>query len=96
MKPLFTRKELRKMAVAAKRGKWTGLIELGEIPDFARWLSRPPNNWMGQAPDTAEVLRMYKDGWTITVGYDGRRTCCGRLCMAMWYAYQCFKEDDEK
>lgn len=92
MKPLFTRKELRKMAVSAKRGKWVGLVELEEIPAFSTWLTKE-KGWMCQSPDAGQVLRIHKDGWTIVVEHDGKRTSCGRLAMALWHTYQCFKEE---
>ena len=94
MKPLFTRKELRKMAVSARRGKWVGLVELEEIPAFSTWLTKE-KGWICQSPDCSEVLKMYKDGWTRVVSYDGKRTCCDRGTMALWYTFLCFRTEDD-
>ena len=93
MKPLFTHAELRRMAVSAKRGKWVRLIELGKIPAFTAWLSK--RNWICQSPDCGEVLKVYKDGWTRVVQYDGKRTVCDRGMMALWYTFLCFRDEEE-
>lgn len=37
MKAAITRQEIKKMERTAERGKWVGLIKLGDIPAFARW-----------------------------------------------------------
>ena len=79
------------MAVSARRGKWVGLVELEEIPAFSTWLTKE-KGWLCQSPDVGQILRMYKDGWTIVVSYDGKRTRCERLVMALWYTYTCFKK----
>lgn len=94
MKPLFTHAELRRMDISAKRGKWVGLIQLSDIPDFAAWLSE--RGWICQSPDCNEVLRIHKDGLTRCVSYNGKRTCCDRGTMALWYTFQCFRKDDKK
>ena len=91
MKPLFTHAELHQMDLSAKRGKWVGLIQLADIPDFAAWLSE--REWICQSPDCGEVLKVYKDGRTRVVQYDGKRTCCGRGMMALWYTFLCFGKD---
>ena len=91
MKKRFSSKALKQMETDAKRGKWHNLIRLDEIPDFLRWLKN--HEWQAQSPDYGEAMRAYKCGWTITVSYDGHRTTCGRLCMALWHTYQCFKEE---
>lgn len=88
----ISRKAQRKMATNAVRGKWYNLMQPDEIPMFAAWLSNDFHKWQMQSPDTGEAMRAYKNGRTITIRYDGRRTICGRCVMALWYTYQCFKE----
>ncbi len=88
----ISRKAQRKMAANAVRGKWYNLMQPDEIPMFAAWLSNDFHEWQMQSPDTGEAMRAYKNGRTITIRYDGRRTICGRCVMALWYTYQCFKE----
>lgn len=36
MKAAITRQEIKKMERTAERGRWVGLIKLGDIPAFAR------------------------------------------------------------
>ena len=84
MKAAITRQEIKKMERTAERGKWVGLIKLGDIPAFAHWLSDEQHEWMIQSPDAGEVLRAYKYGTTI----------CGRYVMALWHTFLCFREDN--
>lgn len=90
MKKKFSSKAVRKMKADAEKGRWYALVRLEDIPDFLRWLSE--HEWIGQSPDVGEALRAYKYGWTIRVYYDGHRTCCERLAMALWLTYECFKD----
>lgn len=95
MSHTITRQEIKKMEHIAERGRWVGLIKLGDIPDFARWLSDEQHEWMIQSPDVGEALRAYKPGRPVLiVHYDGRHTVCTRAAMALWYTFLCFKEDD--
>ncbi|WP_455048258.1 hypothetical protein [Mitsuokella sp.] len=82
------------MERTAERGKWVGLIKLGDIPAFAAWLTDDFHEWMEQSPDEGEAFRAYKHGMTIVVWYDERRTICGRHVMALWHTFLCFREDD--
>ena len=91
MKASFSSKAKKKMERDAARVGWIGLIELPLIPAFAAWLSCR-HGYLLQSPDTGEALVAYRDGITIRVLYDGRRTRCSRGVMALWYTYQCFKE----
>lgn len=94
MKQAITRQEIKKMERTAERGRWVGLIKLGDIPAFARWLSDEQHEWMIQSPDVSEALRAYKPGRPVLlVHYDGRRTVCTRAAMALWYTFLCFRED---
>lgn len=85
-------KSQRKMQQDAARGRWCNLVELRRVPEFAAWLADEDRRWLGQCPDAGEILRMYRDGTTITVGYDGRRTICSRHVMALWYTFLCFHD----
>lgn len=94
MKAAITRQEIKKMERIAEFGRWVGLIKLGDIPAFARWLSDEQHEWMIQSPDVGEILRAYKPGRPVLiVCYDGRRTVCTRAAMALWYTFLCFRED---
>ena len=94
MKAAITRQEIKKMERTAERGKWVGLIKLGDIPAFAHWLSDEQHEWMIQSPDVGEALRAYKLGMPVLiVRYDGWRTVCTRAAMALWYTFLCFRED---
>lgn len=88
----FSRKAQKKMTEDAVRGRWYNLVRLEEIPAFAAWLTDEFHEWQMQSPDTGEAMRAYKNGRTIMIRYDGRRTICGRCVMALWYTYQCFKD----
>ena len=90
----ISRKAQRKMAADAARGKWYNLMQPDEIPMFAAWLSNDFHEWQMQSPDTGEAMRAYKNGRTITIRYDGRRTICGRCVMALWYTFCCFRNDE--
>lgn len=95
MKAAITRQEIKKMERTAERGKWVGLIKLGDIPAFARWLSGERHEWMIQSPDVGEVLRACKEGRPVLViHYNGRHTVCTRAAMVLWYTFLCFREDD--
>ena len=85
-------KSQRKMEQDAARGHWYNLVELRRVPEFAEWLANNDHGWLGQSPDEGEILRMYRDGTTIIVGYDGRRTICSRHVMALWYTFLCFHD----
>lgn len=95
MKQTITRQEIKKMERIAERGKWVGLIKLTDIPAFAGWLSNDRHEWIIQSPDVGEALRACKPGRPVLiVRYDGRHTVCTRAAMALWYTFQCFREDD--
>lgn len=85
-------KSQRKMQQDAARGKWYNLVELQRVPEFAAWLADEDHGWLGQSPDVSEILRMHRDGTTIVIWYDGRRTICGRHVMALWYTFICFND----
>ncbi|HBT78765.1 MAG TPA: hypothetical protein DEA67_00895 [Selenomonas sp.] len=89
MKASFSSKAKKKMERDAARGGWIGLIELPLIPAFAAWLSCR-HGYLLQSPDTGEALVAYRDGITIRVLYDGRRTRCSRGVMALWHVFECF------
>ncbi len=94
MKAAITRQEIKKMERLAEHGRWVGLIKLGDIPDFARWLSDEQHEWMIQSPDVGEALRAYKPGRPVLiVHYDGQHTACTRAAMALWYTFLCFREN---
>ena len=80
-------KSQRKMQQDAARGRWYNLVEMRRVPEFAAWLANEDHGWLGQSPDEGEILRMHRDGTTIVVRYDGRRTICGRHVMALWYTF---------
>lgn len=86
-------KARRKMEQDASRGKWYNLVKLERVPEFAAWLTDDQHEWMGQSPDVGEVMRLYRDGTTLIVLYDGRRTICGRHVMALWYSFLCFHDN---
>lgn len=86
------RKEREKMERSAAREEWRGLVELEDVPAFARWLTDDQHEWLEQPPDAGEVLRVYKYGWTRTVRWDGHQTRCGRHMMALWYTFLCFRD----
>lgn len=85
-------KSQRKMERDAAHGRWYNLVELCRVPEFAAWLADGDHRWLGQSPDEGEALRMHRDGTTITVRYDGRRTICSRHVMALWYTFLCFHD----
>lgn len=87
---LFSCKAQRLMERQAKKGEWVNLIEIARITDFAAWLSNDAHGWTIQSPDAKEVLRAWRHGRTIVVGYDGKRTRCGRHVMALWLTFLCF------
>ena len=89
MKARLSSKTVRKMEQNAKRGEWRGLVELPLIPAFAAWLTCQ-RGYMLQSPSAGEALVAYKDGWTIRVMYDGKRTRCGRHEMALWRTFEGF------
>ncbi len=72
--------------------EWVGLVRPAEIVGFARWLTKKPLEWMQQCPDIGECMRLWRDGRILVVRWDGRRTVCGRLEMALWHTYVCFKD----
>ena len=80
-------KSQRKMQQDAARGRWYNLVKLRRVPEFAAWLADEDHAWLGQSPDVSEILRMHRDGTTIVVWYDGRRTICGRHVMALWHTF---------
>lgn len=89
MKPLFTHSDLRKMGISARRGKWTGLVELDKIPAFAAWLTCR-HGFIQQSPDAGECMRVYRDGVTLRIFYSQEHTKCGRHMMGLYYAFLCF------
>ena len=89
MKKKFSSKAQKKMERDAARGVWIGLIKLPLVPAFAAWLSCC-HGYLLQSPDVGEALVAYRDGRTIRVLYDGRRTRCSRGVMALWHAFECF------
>jgi hypothetical protein len=89
MKAKFSSKAKKKMKQDANKGVWTGLIEIQLVPAFAAWLSCR-HGYLLQSPDVGEVLVAYRDGRTIRVFYDGRRTRCSRGVMALWRTFECF------
>lgn len=89
MKNKISRKSQKKMAQDAGKGVWKGLIRIELVPAFAAWLACR-HGFLLQSPDAGEILRAYRDGRTISIGYDGRRTICGRHEMALWHTFQCF------
>lgn len=80
-------KSQRKMQQDAAHGRWYNLIELRRVSEFAAWLADEDHRWLGQSPDEGEILRMHRDGTTIVVRYDGRRTICSRHIVALWYTF---------
>ncbi|XOQ25119.1 MAG: hypothetical protein ACFWTM_02050 [Mitsuokella multacida] len=86
-------KSQRRMMQDASRGKWYNLVRLRDIPAFAAWLTDDFHEWTEQSPDVGEALRAQKNGMTIVVWYDGRRTICGRHAMLLWHTFCCFRED---
>lgn len=84
-----SRKTLKKMEQDAARGIWIGLIELDKVPAFSAWLSCR-HGYKPQSPDAREVLRMWRDGDTINVTYNGKNTRCGRRVMSLWHVFECF------
>ena len=89
MKASFSSKAKKKMEQDAARGVWIGLIELPLIPAFAALISCRHGDLL-QSPDVGESLVAYRDGITIRVLYDGRRTRCSRGVMALWHVFECF------
>ena len=85
-------KSQRRMQQDAARGRWYNLVELRRVPEFAAWLANEDHGWLGQSPDVSEILRMHRDGTTIVVWYDGRRTICGRHVMALCHTVLCFRD----
>ena len=92
MKKKFSSKAIRQMEANANRGTWYNLVKLEEIPAFSQWLHT--KEWQAQSPDAGEAMRAYKNGWTITVGYNGHRTACRRLVMALWLTYECLENKE--
>ena len=89
MKAKLSHKALKKMEKQAGKGEWVGLVELDKIPAFSAWLSCR-HGYISQSPDSGEALCMYRDGVTIKVLFDGRRTRCTRGVMALWHVFACF------
>lgn len=89
MKNKISRKSQKKMQQDAGKGVWKGLIRIELVPAFAAWLSCR-HGFLLQSPDAGEVLRAYRDGRTIRIHYDGRRTRCNRGVMALWRTFECF------
>lgn len=92
MKPFFSKKEIDKMMRVAARGKWRGLIPIGDVPEFSAWLSDEEHGWTVQSPDEGEAMRIYRDGLTRVILWDGYRTVCGRHIMAMYHTFCCFRD----
>ena len=88
----ISRKEREKMERMAMRGEWRGLIKLEDVPAFEHWLTDDWHEWIGQSPDEGEILRVYKQGVTRTVRWDGRQTICGRHMMLLWHTFCCFRD----
>lgn len=91
MKPFFSKKEIDKMMRVAARGKWRGLIPISDVPEFSAWLSDEDHGWTVQSPDEGEAMRIYRDGLTRVILWDGCRTVCGRHIMAMYHTFCCFR-----
>lgn len=86
----LTHKALKKMKRRACKSEWSNLIDVNRTISFAAWLSNDFHEWHIQSPDVGELLRAWKDGRTITIKYDGKRTSCGRYEMALWLTFECF------
>ena len=91
LKKKLSRKAQKKMKREAARGEWRGLIPRREVPEFSAWMTDERHKWQSQSPDAGEVLRVYRDGITLNVLWDGKRTICGRHMMALWYTFCCFR-----
>lgn len=86
-------KSQRKMEQDAARGKWYNLVELRRVPELAAWLCDDSHGWHCQSPDVGEALRLWRDGTTLIIWYDGHRTICTRHMMALWHSFLCFNDN---
>ena len=96
IKRRFTKEELRQFERNESTSKWKNLGRVRDIPAFSAWLTDDFHGWQGQSPDEGELLRIFKDGTTLTVYWDknAKQTVCGRHLMLLWHIFDDWEDFD--
>ena len=94
IKRRFTKQELRQFERNEVTGKWKNLVRVQDIPAFSAWLTDEFHGWQGQSPDEGELLRVFKDGMTKVIYWDGKQTVCDRHLMLLWHIFDDWEDFD--